>query len=205
MLRIQTALNEPDPKRSHQMIEKALDSADEVMSEGRQRVQALRAEAIKVNELSEALASYGNELAEGRAIAFSVALVGSPKPVDAFVRDEAYRIGREALGNAFQHSGATRIEAEITYDRALLRLRVRDDGVGIDPQILNGGRPGHYGLTGMRERAQTLGGQLVIWSRSGAGTEIDLGIPALVAYQNGFRSFGLQWIKRLTGDKRDQQ
>jgi signal transduction histidine kinase/ligand-binding sensor domain-containing protein len=203
MLRIQTALNEPDSKRSHQMIEKALDSADEVMSEGRQRVQALRAEAIKVNELSEALASYGNELAEDRAVSFSVALVGSPKPVDAFVRDEAYRIGREALGNAFQHSGATRIEAEITYDRALLRLRVGDDGVGIDQQILNGGKPGHYGLTGMRERAQTLGGQLVIWSRSGAGTEIDLEIPAPVAYQNGFRS--LHWIKRLIGDKRERR
>jgi signal transduction histidine kinase len=82
--------------------------------------------------LSEALAAYGNELAEDRAVSFSVALVGSPKSVDAFVRDEAYRIGREALGNAFQHSGATRIEAEITYDRALLRLRVRDDGIGID-------------------------------------------------------------------------
>ena len=82
--------------------------------------------------MSEALAAYGNELAEDRAVSFSVALVGSPKSVDAFVRDEAYRIGREALGNAFQHSGATRIEAEITYDRALLRLRVRDDGIGID-------------------------------------------------------------------------
>jgi hypothetical protein len=76
MLRIQTALNEPNPKRSRQMIEKALDSADEVMLEGRQRVQALRAEAIEVNELSEALASYGNELAEAHAVSFSVALVG---------------------------------------------------------------------------------------------------------------------------------
>ncbi|HEY1802948.1 MAG TPA: sensor histidine kinase, partial [Terracidiphilus sp.] len=205
MLRIQTALNEPNPKRSRQMIEKALDSADEVMLEGRQRVQALRAEAIKVNELSGALAAYGNELAEGRAIAFSVALVGSPRSVDAFVRDEAYRIGREALGNAFQHSGATKIEAEITYDRALLRLRVRDDGVGIDQQILNGGKPGHYGLTGMRERVQTLGGRLVIWSRSGAGTEIDLEIPAHMAYQNGFPGFGLDWIKRRMGDKRDRR
>jgi signal transduction histidine kinase/ligand-binding sensor domain-containing protein len=204
MLRLQTALDESDPERSHQMIEKALDSADEVMSEGRQRVQALRAEPLTVTELSEALTSYGNELAEGRTISFSVVLVGSPKPVDAFVRDEAYRIGREALGNAFQHSAATKIEAEITYDRALLRVRVRDDGVGIDQPILNGGKPGHYGLTGMRERAQAVGGQLVIWSRSGAGTEIDLEIPAQVAYQNGFRGLSLYWIKRRMGDKRER-
>jgi signal transduction histidine kinase/ligand-binding sensor domain-containing protein len=205
MLRIQTALNEPNPKRSRQMIEKALDSADEVMLEGRQRVQALRAEAIEVNELSEALTSYGKELAADRTITFSVSLVGSPKPVDAFVRDEAYRVGREALSNAFQHSGATRIEAEITYDRSRLRLRVRDDGVGMDQEIVNGGRPGHYGLTGMRERAQAMGGQLVIWSRSGAGSEVDLEIPANVAYQKGFRGFNLHWIKGMTDDERSRR
>jgi signal transduction histidine kinase/ligand-binding sensor domain-containing protein len=205
MLRLQTALDQSDPEQSHQMIEKALDSADEVMSEGRQRVQALRGEATLVTELSEALRSYGNELAEDRPISFSVALVGYPKPMDAFVRDEAYRIGREALGNAFQHSGATRIEAEFTYDRALLRVRVRDDGVGIGQQILNGGKSGHYGLVGMRERAQTIGGRLVIASRPGAGTEINLEIPAQVAYQNGFRSPGLHFFKRLLGDKRGRQ
>jgi signal transduction histidine kinase len=203
MLRLQTALDEPDPQQSHQMIEKALDSADEVMSEGRQRVQALRAEAALVTELSEALCSYGNELAEDRPISFSVALVGSPRSMDAFVRDEAYRIGREALGNAFQHSGAKKIEAEFNYDRTLLRVRVRDDGVGIGQQILNAGKPGHYGLLGMRERAQTIGGRLVIRSRPGAGTEVDLEIPAQVAYQNGFRAPGLSFIKRLLADKRE--
>lgn len=205
MLRLQTALDQSDPEQSHQMIEKALDSADEVMSEGRQRVQALRAEATSITELSEALGSYGNELAENRTILFSVALVGSPRPMDAFVRDEAYRIGREALGNAFQHSGATKIEAEFTYDRALLRVRVRDDGVGIGQQTLNGGKPGHYGLVGMRERAQTIGGGLVIWSRPGAGTEVDLEIPAQVAYQNGFRAPGLSFIKRLLGNNRERR
>jgi nitrate/nitrite-specific signal transduction histidine kinase len=76
--------------------------------------------------------------------------------------------------------------------------------VGIDQPILNGGKPGHYGLTGMRERAQAVGGQLVIWSRSGAGTEIDLEIPAQVAYQNGFRGLSLYWIKRRMGDKRER-
>jgi signal transduction histidine kinase len=197
MLRLQTALDEPNPERSHQMIEKALDSADEVMYEGRQRVQALRTDATLFNELSVALASYGNELAQDRSIAFSVALVGSSRPVDAFVRDEAFRIGREALGNAFQHSDAKRVEAEITYDRAQLRMRVRDDGMGIDQTVLHGGKPGHYGLAGMRERAQTIGGQLAIWSRPGAGTEIDLAIPARVAYQNGFRSIGLSRIRKL--------
>jgi signal transduction histidine kinase/ligand-binding sensor domain-containing protein len=202
MLRVQTAVNEPDPQRSRLMIEKALDSADEVMLEGRQRVHTLRAEAITVNELSEALAAYGEDLSEDHPAIFSVALVGSPKPMDAFVRDEAYRIGREALANAFQHAGATKIEVEVTYDRAMVHIRVRDNGGGIDQQTLDGGRPGHWGLRGMRERAQVIGGKLVIWSRSGAGTEIDLKIPAGVAYETGFRFLKLHWMKRLTGDRR---
>jgi signal transduction histidine kinase len=202
MLRIQTALSESDPKRSHTMIEKALDSADEVMLEGRQRVHALRAEAVTVEELSQALACYGRELSEDNPTAFSVVLVGSPKPIDAFVRDEAYRIGREALGNAFQHAGATKVEVEVAYERATVHVRVRDNGRGIDEHTLNGGRPGHWGLRGMRERAHVIGAKLVIWSRPAAGTEIDLEISADVAYKKVFRGRGSHWLKRLIGDGR---
>jgi signal transduction histidine kinase/ligand-binding sensor domain-containing protein len=202
MLRVQTALNEPDPTRSRLLIEKALDSAEEVMLEGRERVHALRAEAVAVNELSQALATYGEELAEDRPIAFSVALVGSPKYVDPFVRDETYRIGREALANAFQHAGAAKIEVEVTYDRAMIHMRVRDDGGGIQQETLTSGRPGHWGLRGIRERAQAIGADLVIWSSPGAGTEIDLKIPAEVAYQESTRRFGLFWMKKLVWDRR---
>ena len=84
-------------------------------------------------------------------------------------------------------------------------VSVKDNGRGFDADRTISLGIGHYGLTGMRERAQTLGSQLVIWSRSGAGTEIDLEIPAPVAYQNGFRGFGLHWINRLTGGKRNQR
>jgi signal transduction histidine kinase len=202
MLRIQTALSESDPNRSRLMIEKALDSADEVMLEGRQRVHALRAEATTVNELSEALASYGRDLAEDHPAEFSVALVGSPKLINPFVRDEAYRIGREALGNAFQHAGATKVEVEVTYDHAMVHMRVRDNGRGIDEYTLNGGRPGHWGLRGMRERANVIGGKLVLWSRLGVGTEIDLEIPADVAYKKVLGGLRSHWIKRLMGDER---
>jgi signal transduction histidine kinase/ligand-binding sensor domain-containing protein len=205
MLRIQTALNESDPKRSRLMIEKALDSADEVMLEGRQRVNALRPEATTVKELSKALASYGQDLSEDHPATFSVALLGSPKAVGAFVRDEAYCIGREALGNAFQHADATKIEVEVTYDRRVVHMRVRDNGHGIDEQTLTGGRPGHWGLRGMRERAQVIGGKLVIRSRPGVGTEIDLEIPADLAYEKGFRRLWSHWMKRLIGDRRVMQ
>jgi signal transduction histidine kinase len=202
MLYLQAAMDEPDRERSHQMLEKALDRADEALSEGRERVHTLRTEAMTANDLSEALIGYGQERARDQSVEFSLTLVGNPRPLDAIVRDEAFRIGREALANAFQHSGASKAEVELTYDRNEIRLRVRDDGRGIDSQVVEMGKPGHWGLSGMRERAYRIGAELNIWSRPNAGTEVDLTIPARVAYQRRFRIFPLSWIEsRMSGGR----
>jgi signal transduction histidine kinase len=98
------------------------------------------------------------------------------------LRDELYRITREALRNAFSHARAHQIEVEFSYTERLFRLRIRDDGEGIAPDILRHGRPGHYGLAGIGERARQIGAKLSIWSGAGAGTEIELSIPASNAY-----------------------
>ena len=98
-------------------------------------------------------------------------------------RDEVHRIAAEALGNAFLHAQARNIEVEIRYEEQQFRLRIRDDGKGIDPELLSaGGREGHFGLHSMKERAEIADGKLEIWSRDGAGTEIELTIPASSAY-----------------------
>lgn len=194
MLYLQAAIDEPDRERSHQMLEKALDRADGALSEGRERVHTLRTEVMTTNDLSQALTDYGQERAHDRAIEFSITLVGNARPLDPIVRDEVFRIGREALANAFQHSGASKVEVELTYDRNEIRLRIRDDGSGIAPRIAETGKPGHWGLSGMRERAHQVGAQLNIWSRPNAGTEIDLTISARVAYQRRFRIFPHFWI-----------
>jgi len=202
MLYLQAAMDEPDRERSHQMLEKALDRADEALSEGRERVHTLRAEAMTTNDLSQSLICYGRDRAQEHAIEFSFTLVGNPRPLDPIVRDEAFRIGREALANAFQHSGASKIEVELTYRRSEIRLRIRDDGSGIDPQIAETGKPGHWGLSGMRERANQVQADLNIWSRPNAGTEVDLAIPARVAYQRRFRIFPLSWIESKASGER---
>jgi signal transduction histidine kinase len=98
------------------------------------------------------------------------------------LRDDIYRIAREALLNSLRHAQARKIEADITYAERLLRLRIRDDGKGIDPKLLNAGRDGHWGLPGMRERAEQIGARLDIWSELGAGTEVDLSVPGAIAY-----------------------
>jgi signal transduction histidine kinase len=139
------------------------------------------------------LGATGKELAvDDASVQFRVLLEGRPRNLDPVLRDEAYRFGREALRNAFNHAQAQNIEAEITYGDARFILRIRDDGIGIDPKVLShGSRPGHWGLPGMRERAESLGAQMELWSESGAGTEVQLIVPATIAYQEPSRRFRL--------------
>src|ERR1700680_2751436 len=145
------------------------------------------------------MSTLGEEFASARgggrgSAKFHVSIEGTPRDLHPILRDDIYRIAREALRNAFRHAQASKVEAEIMYGERHLRLRIRDDGKGIDPKLLDAGRDGHWGLPGMRERAQQMGAQLDMWSEVGAGTEVELSIPGPVAYgtapgRGGFRLF----------------
>ena len=129
---------------------------------------------------------------------------GSPHHLHPILRDEVYAIAREAVRNAFRHAQAHDIEVEITYNATSFRLRVRDDGKGIDPAILAEGRTGHYGVPGMRERAKRIGGKLDVWAETGAGTEVELSIPRSIAYGTSPRRTVLGLFRkkaRQTNDK----
>jgi ligand-binding sensor domain-containing protein/signal transduction histidine kinase len=203
MLRFQAVMEEiPVSQPARAKMEKVLERADEVLLEGRERVSTLRAAARPGEDLSQAIASCGEELAQNHPAQFGMAIVGTPQPLDPVILDEAHRIGREALVNAFCHSDALKIEGEITYDSGRVRLSIRDNGKGIDPGILKSGRAGHWGLSGMRERADNLGAQLNIWSSPGAGTEVELILPSKVAYQRGRKRLRWQWIKRAVSGGR---
>ena len=122
------------------------------------------------------------EIANGSEVKISVAAEGQAQTLDPIALDEVYCIGREAMVNAFRHSKGRTVEVEVDYAAWELRLRIRDDGRGIDPHILQSGRAGHIGLAVMRERAERIGGQLDIISGPEAGTEIELKVPASKAY-----------------------
>ncbi|HEY6879231.1 MAG TPA: ATP-binding protein, partial [Polyangiales bacterium] len=161
-----------------------LDRADLILAEGRDAVLDLRDPDARISDLPESLTEVGNELAASNGPAFSTIVEGTPRPLSPIVRDEAYSIGREALINAFQHSQAAQIEVQLNYGQHSFTLQVRDDGKGIDATTLRTGqKAGHWGLTGMRERAREIGGKLDIWSGSRPGTEIQLQIPARIAYR----------------------
>ena len=164
------------------MVEKALDRADEVLLEGRERVQELREQGLAESDLAGILSSHGAELAQDHTTHFALTVAGTPQPIDPVVNNEAYRIAREAISNAFLHANAEQIEVELTYAASGVTVRVRDDGKGIPDDILTAGRSGHWGLSGMRERSEKIGATFHLWSRPGSGTEVDLKIPARFAY-----------------------
>src|SRR5262245_15964445 len=182
-LRVQgAAKNMPHHDPVKKMIEDALERGDEVLREARHRVRGLRQRASSETELPERLTNCGQGLAKDHATGFTLAMVGTPKALEPTIQDEAYRIAAEALTNAFRHALASRIEVEIVYESSALRIRVRDDGVGVDKAVMAKGQPGHWGLTGMREGAKAIRDELNMWSREAAGTEVEVVIPASIAY-----------------------
>jgi signal transduction histidine kinase len=145
------------------------------------------------DNLAQAIKSLGEELhvtdgateASESEIALNVMVEGDERPLDPLVRDEIYRIVREALRNSYRHADASSIEAEVIYSPDVFRVRVRDDGRGINPTVVEQGRrAGHWGLPGMRERALKIGGQLALWSELGAGTEVELTVPGSIVYRS---------------------
>jgi signal transduction histidine kinase len=170
------------PEEAMRSLDGAITAAEQAIAEGRDAIQGLRSSTEITNELAEAVTSLAGELASENSAKFRMVMRGAARDLHPILRDEIYGIVREAVRNAFRHAEAHNIEVEITYSDRLFALRIRDDGKGVDTELVERGRPGHYGLTGMRERSKRIGGRLNFWTGDGVGTEIELTIPARVAY-----------------------
>jgi signal transduction histidine kinase/ligand-binding sensor domain-containing protein len=176
--------------RVHELMRRVID-------EGRNAVRGLRSGRTAPHDLEQAFAGVQQEMGAGGA-AYRVIVEGRPRELKPMIRDEVYRIAREGLVNAFRHSGATQVELELEYGATELHVLVRDDGRGIDPQVVRAGSDGHWGIPGMRERAQRIGATLKIRSRANAGTELELRVPGPVAFERQASGW-LPWRGRGTG------
>ena len=201
LLRFQTVLYllPERPADAKKTLEGAIAQAAQAITEGRDAVQGLRPLDFGRNDLAVAISALGNELAAAdgayRPPTLQVAVEGHARDLRPIVRDEIYKVAAEALRNAYRHAEAGQVEAEIRYDDKEFRLRVRDNGKGIDPAVLaSQGIEGHFGLRGMPERAALMGGKLAMWSDVGVGTEVELRLPAVAVYASSRRS---SWMSRL--------
>jgi len=190
LIRMQAARNmfARRPEKAVESLDAAITMVAGAVAEGRSAIQDLRVHPAGADDLAQLVTAAGQEMAHSEEApenppVFRVTVEGERRDLEPLLQDEVYRIARELLRNAFRHAQAGRIEAEIRYESRQLRVHVRDDGKGIDPEVLKaGGRAGHYGLPGMRERAGRFGGKLEFWSEAGAGTEAVLTVPAAAAY-----------------------
>lgn len=179
----------PDDSAAKPTLKRALELMRQVIDEGRNAVRGLRSTGSASLDLEQSFARIQQEIAGSdtgsEGIEFRVVVDGERRPLHPVLRDEVYRIGREAAINAFRHAHARKIEMELRYSPRNLTVMVRDDGRGIDPNVLKTGRDGHFGLVGMRERADRIGAQFRVMSSASAGTEIELSIPGRIVFQNG--------------------
>jgi signal transduction histidine kinase len=198
LLRFQTVSQLlPEHSDARQKLDSAIEQAAAAITEGRDAVQGLRDSTVEGNDLAVAISTLGEEIETGptgHRPAFDVVVGGESRDLRPIVRDEIYKLTAEALRNAFRHAQARRVEVEIRYDNEQFRLRVRDDGKGIDAAVLaRQGSEGHFGLDGMRERATVIGGEVTVWSEVDAGTEVELCVPASKAYAAARRR---SWFSR---------
>jgi ligand-binding sensor domain-containing protein/signal transduction histidine kinase len=198
----------PDDSSVKPALTRALELMRQVIDEGRNALRGLRASQSTSLDLERAFSQIQRELVTGQQVGegvdFRVIVDGERRPLHPVLRDEVYRIGREALINAFRHARAKKIELELKYSSKGLWVRVRDDGCGIDDAVLQTGRDGHWGLSGMRERADRIGARLHVMTSPSAGTEVELSVPSQLAFQDrsvgGGKWFGRQDKKKPKSD-----
>ena len=175
-------------------LNRVLKLMGQLVEQGHNVVRGLRSSVENPDDLGRAFLRIQQELDVEKGVDFRVTVAGTPLPVRAAVRDDLYSIGREALVNAFRHSRASSIAVELEYAVRQMKIRVRDNGCGIDPQVLRTARKGNWGLSRMRERAEKIGARLKVFSRAAEGTEVELSVPSRVAFQAQPSNHWLGWL-----------
>jgi signal transduction histidine kinase/ligand-binding sensor domain-containing protein len=191
----------PDDAPTKPLVGRVLQTMRQVTKEGRSALNGLRSQETDSDNLALAFARVRHELSADETIAYRVIARSAPRRLRPQIRDEVYRIGREAIVNSFLHGKANSVEVDVEFGNKYLRILVRDDGCGIDPHVLDSGREGHWGLPGMRERSEGIGATLKLRSRIGAGTEVELIVPGAIAFEGQPRGPISQCVAWLSREK----
>jgi signal transduction histidine kinase len=161
-------------------LERALHAARTAIEDGRAQVLELSMPAATC-DLPDALARTVASLRTDDNIEVTIRASGIPARLAPESYVDIQGIAVQALANAFFHARPSRIDVSLTWRHDSLTMAVRDDGIGLDDALLVHGRPGHWGLVGMRERAAAMGATLAIGKRRGGGTEVVLTLPCCAA------------------------
>jgi len=185
-------------------LNRVLQMMGQVIDEGRNTLRGLRSSIESGHDLKDALSQIPLELGQTGAN-FRVVVEGKSLPLRPEIRDDVYRIGREALMNAFRHSRARNVDLRLEYGATRLKLVVLDDGCGIAPEAIKKRRDERWGIWGMRERAERMGAKFRILSRTGGGTEVELRVPRQVAFGSEPSGSAIKWLTRLQNGEKETE
>jgi signal transduction histidine kinase/ligand-binding sensor domain-containing protein len=188
------------PPEVRKEIEDALDRAELLVISGRARIQNLRGESAHTGDFASALSAAVEGTSREFGSKFKLTIEGTPRPLNEALQDETVWVVLEALANVRNHSGASAIELLVSFHEKEFRVAIIDNGRGFDPRALVAAHSGHFGLIGMRERAEAMGGHLRVDSSSGKGTTVELTVPGNVAHKKP-EGWLRQLLSRLLGDK----
>jgi signal transduction histidine kinase len=190
------------------LLARVAELTEQAIYEGRNTIQGFRLNSGYDQDLERAFSRVQQQLRLEKQVDCRIQVKGHPKALRSLIHNEVYSIGREALVNSFRHSGATRIEVDLEY-AAQLRVLVRDNGCGIESRLLQIGREGHFGMSGMRERAERIGANLNVRSQAGAGTEVEISVPGSIAFESSsnpaFKWFAGLYRRHATKSSAAQQ
>jgi signal transduction histidine kinase len=192
----------PEDAPTRPAFDRVLQLMRQVADEGRNTVRGLRS-TNGAHDLEQLFSRIPQELHLQKEVGFRIIVEGAATPLESGIRAEVYSIGREALVNAFRHSQASQIRLELEYASRQLRLLVHDNGCGIDPEVVKSGRDGHWGLSGMRERAERIGAKLKVSSSASEGTEVELSVPGKIAFGTNASGRAFKWLERIRGPRVD--
>jgi signal transduction histidine kinase len=173
----------PGDVPARQPLGRALRLCKSALEQGRRTLNDLRSGPLSATDLVTSFRQLSEESAGDSGIRADVVVEGHERPLNATAGNDALQVGRQAIANAFQHSHGREIHVLVSYGRQHLQIRVQDDGCGMTEEQLHAAHPGHYGIAGMHERAERVGGSLSIQSHVGEGTEVNLVVPAHLVYE----------------------
>jgi signal transduction histidine kinase len=165
-------------------LARALVLCKSALDAGRRALNDLRSAPLSAADLVRSFSQSASEFTRDLGTVVEVIIEGSERLLNATRGNDVLQIGRQAITNALQHAQARKINVLLSYGEQQLQVRVQDNGRGISEETVSLARPGHYGMAGMKERAERLGGNISIRSRVGEGTEVNLCVPGHLLYQD---------------------
>ena len=197
-MQLHAAIDElPEDSPSLPAMNHVLELMGQIVNDGRNTLRGLRSSIDGTHDLADSLAQIPEELGSASDIGFRLEVEGKAAPLRPLIRDGVYSIVRQAIVNAFRDCRANSLVIQLQYSPTSLRISVRDDGCGIDPEALRQGRERDGGLAAMRMQAEKTGGRLRVWSRPGGGTEVEFHVPGRIAFESHHRPAAYIWLPNL--------